>query len=434
MNSMQGAGALLVGAWLAFTAVAHGQETSAAAGGTLALAGSKADSCAGDCWAECGPCTTNSTWYAGVDYLLWWMKDPRLPFPVVTSGSPGAGNPGALNDPATQVLLGPGGLNYPVLSGVRATLGLWLDSEQTTSVEVSGFWLQRAHASYTAGSDAGGNPVLANPLLLNFPGGPLGQEGANLVAFPGSYAGAISVANATQLWGVEANLTGGGFDFGGDRLRGDVRWLGGLRYLNLTDTTSISETSSQLANAALPQFFLGQLVPFPATIVTQDRFAASNQFLGPQIGFRAEASAGRWSAGLSSELALGWNQEFLAVQGNSALIQPGLPAQVAAGGLYAQPSNIGRYTSNVFEVIPEVNTWLGVRLGERALVSVGYDFLFLSHVVRSEDQLDRRIDLGQVAANNLFYTPGFVGQDPALPFHQTNMWVQGLTFSLRFNF
>jgi uncharacterized RmlC-like cupin family protein len=122
------------------------------------------------------------------------------------------------------------------------------------------------------------------------------------------------------------------------------------------------------------------------------------------------------------------------VSGTSTLYQPGQAALTAPGGVYAQLSNIGRYSSNVFAVVPEIEARVGYRLTDHVLASVGYDFLYISRAVRASEQLDRRTDELQVPAGNPAYVPGYVGHYPVVPFTQTSLWVQGLTVSLRLDF
>src|SRR5262245_40825308 len=53
-------------------------------------------------WVEEGvPC-----FWAGCDYLLWWIKRPAEPIPLVTTGDPKSPIPGAFGQPGTMVLVG----------------------------------------------------------------------------------------------------------------------------------------------------------------------------------------------------------------------------------------------------------------------------------------------------------------------------------------
>lgn len=371
--------------------------------------------------------------YAGSDYLLWWMKQPGQSAPLVTTGNPMADNPGAVGDPATQGLLGPGGLHYPLLSGVRGRVGAWLDGDQKTNLEFSGFWLQQAQAHYQFSSDLTGNPLLANPLTFSSPGlAP--YSGTNLITYPGGYAGGVSVLNSTSLWGAEVDLGRTIYEYHQGCWQANIRGLVGFRYLNLQDTLSITTTSSVNADSILPLFYLGNAINPPATLGTLDRISASNHFYGGQLGLASQGSFGHWSVGVTGKIAFGPNQELITVQGNSALYQPGMAPIPAVGGIYAQPSNIGRYRSTVFDVVPEVEAKLAYRLGNHTQLSVGYNFLYFNHIARAAEQIDVRSDTAQIPSGNPFYVPGSVGQYPQMPFHQTNLWAQGITFGCRLDF
>src|SRR5262245_7765549 len=67
----------------------------------------------------------NGMWFS-VEYLLWTLRDPDLPAPLVTSGGGGV-------LPATNVLLAEDGLDYPPFSGGRVSAGFWLDSDRVWS-------------------------------------------------------------------------------------------------------------------------------------------------------------------------------------------------------------------------------------------------------------------------------------------------------------
>src|SRR4051794_32368510 len=55
-------------------------------------------------WPTCEvPC-----FWAGGDYLVWWLKRPPQPVPLITTGDPNSPVPGGLGQPGTQILAGGG--------------------------------------------------------------------------------------------------------------------------------------------------------------------------------------------------------------------------------------------------------------------------------------------------------------------------------------
>src|SRR5262249_49431111 len=80
--------------------------------------------------------------------------------------------------------------------------------------------------------------------------------------------------------------------------------------------------------------------------------------------------------------------------------------QTFRGGYLAQPTNIGRFSRDTFAVVPELNLSVGWQPRDWLTLTVGYNFLYLSDVLRPGDQIDRPINPTQ--------GPAFVG-DPSQP-------------------
>ncbi len=113
------------------------------------------------------PAASGPRFWARSEYLQWWVKDAPLPVPIVTTGNPNVGFPtlntaGGIGQPLTQILLGNQNLDFGSFSGMRFTLGGWIDDDRVIGVEVSGFMLERRPYNFAAASDATGTP---RPLL-----------------------------------------------------------------------------------------------------------------------------------------------------------------------------------------------------------------------------------------------------------------------------
>src|SRR5437879_3605898 len=95
-----------------------------------------------DCSCPPNSCENFRFWARG-EYLLWWVKNAPLPVPLVTTGDPNTGLragvniAGAIGQPGTQVLVGNNSENLGAFSGMRFTLGGWLDNEQRLGIEAS---------------------------------------------------------------------------------------------------------------------------------------------------------------------------------------------------------------------------------------------------------------------------------------------------------
>jgi hypothetical protein len=351
--------------------------------------------------------------YLNAEYLLWWTRSDRTPPLVTTSSNPA--DFGFLGSPTTQVLFG-GTLDRNPYNGARLTAGYYLDDCGHTAIEVSGFILGQETARFMASSAQ--YPVIARPFFnLN-----QGIEFSQLIASPGVSTGNVQISAPSRFWGAEANLRCNvccGCDW-------KVDALGGFRYLNLEESISIQENIQGLAGAP---------APFTNALVTvNDHFATRNQFYGGQLGLDAEFHRGPWSLDLRGKLALGETHQHLTIDGSERLVAADGTVTVSRGGLLALPSNIGQFNRDRFSVVPEIGVSLGYQLTEHLRVSVGYNFLYWTNVLRPGQQIDRVIDVTQIPN---FAAPGTAptGQNrPAVPFKESDFWAQGLTVGLEFRY
>src|SRR5439155_7836798 len=126
-----------------------------------------------------------------------------------------------------------------------------------------------------------------------------------------------------------------------------------------------------------------------------------SQFYGGQVGARLETSFGKTFVETTARVALGSMHEVLNVGGSSTVTNGafGAPTGAFAGGVFGEPSNSGRFVRNSFAVVPEVQVKAGYQLLQNVRGFVGYNFLYVSDVVRPGSQIDRNINPTQ---NTLF--------------------------------
>jgi hypothetical protein len=337
---------------------------------------------------------------------------------MVTTGNPTDPLPGALGQPGTRPLFGGGGLDYGTFSGGRLTVGGWLDCEQTIGIEGGGFLLEQRGNRFAAASNASGNPPLylpvvnQDPLSINF-----GRQSIYTVADPlfpdptGPTYGHVAVRSATRLWGTELN---GLVNLGGGPCCA-VDGIAGLRYLDLRESLHLSGFSNDLFDD-LQQTF-------------NDNFSTRNQFYGGQVGARFRYRSDNFVLAATGKVAVGSTHQVVDVQGSSVWGGTGFapPAGVYPGGVYTQPSNIGRTTTNTFAVVPQVGLKLALNLTPCLSASVGYDFLYWSSVVRPGNQIDHNLNPTQ------FPGAGVVG--PLLPaplFNRNDFVAHGLSLGFAF--
>jgi hypothetical protein len=349
--------------------------------------------------------------YLNGEYLLWWLKQDKVPVLASTSTNPF--DNGELGKPTTSVLFGGDGLDGSARSGFRITGGWWLDETcKDDGIEVSGFYLSPRSTNFDANSSQ--FPVIARPFFnVN-----QGIEFAQLTAFPGIATGNLSINNESNLFGAEINARCNLCC--GCNYRVDV--LGGFRYLDLEESLSLTETGLFLPGDGPPQ--AGD------TFLVHDYFGTRNQFYGGQVGLSGEYDIGRFSVTGWTKVALGDTHQDILIDGNQVITAPNGTAQQFKGGLLALTSNIGRYHQDRFSVVPELNLNIGYQLTDHVRVFVGYDVLYWNNVVRPGGQIDRNLDITLIP-NVPVPGVGPAGQNqPSAPRPGTDLWVQGVTFGM----
>jgi hypothetical protein len=353
------------------------------------------------------------------------MQIPAL----VTSGT--QASEGVLGAAGTQTLVGEQMLDQ-MFSGARLRLGLWADPCRQHAWEVDGFFIGEATESNTfSGTGAAGTSVLARPFfnVLTSTASPSGREDAELVAFPGQLSGTVTVEATSQLHGVGVHGMRTFCESSGcgpaalscDYVPQQCRLAGflGWRYLNLDESLQINEELTSL----LPS-------PDNGRFSIEDRFATGNIFNGVDIGAIWQGSRGPYSFDFLMRMALGTNRRSVTIDGATSLSGSGSVTNNfadATGGILAQRTNIGDYTSNAFAVVPELGITLGYAISPQWRATFGYTFMYWSNVVRPGDQIDRDVN------PNLFppeATP-FTGLErPAFAFVESDLWVNGLSVGL----
>ncbi len=384
------------------------------------------------------PCPT--VWF-NAEYLFWSFKSPRLSSTLVTSdpNPPVGNNPpaGELGAATTQEFVRSDSLKYSPADGVRIGGGIYFDSHNIVSMEVVGFVFDRRSSSIQTASDQTGRPLIFVPFFDN--------QGAGTGTGPGEFGfaaaipdfriGGVTVSSSTTLWGIESNLVNCVYQspcFG-------VSLISGFRYVDLQETVQITQQSTAI-NGSTINFGVPQAAP--ATISVVDSFRGRNQFYGGQIGVRAATTWRQLFFALQGKLALGSTHEVVEVEGISTLNQASatangvsqvLPPTTVAVGRFAAPTNIGRHLSDRFAILPETEGRIGVTLGPNLMLYVGYDFMYLNHVARPGDQIDRAIDLTQIPTA-FEYNPAVAGTRPRVPFTQSYFWAQGFDFGVEISY
>ena len=278
-------------------------------------------------------------------------------------------------------------------------------------LEVDYFFLAQNSAAATFGSN--GDPQFSRPVIIG------GQETVQFVSLPGVVTGSVSVNTFSQLWGLEMNAR--------QKLWCNpyawIDMLYGYRHLDLSEGITIAENLVQLNR-------LGNL-----GIQISDGFNTRNVFNGGQIGIQGECHfLPRFFVGGSFKFAMGDMHEQVNINGSLAYTPlPGGTTTAFNTGILANGTNVGNHQSDRFAVIPEMNLKLGFDINEHWRIWAGYDFLFVSNVVRPGDQIDRRINTSQIPLPAPLGAQALVGAAlPAVLFRTTSFYAQGVNFGVQY--
>lgn len=384
-----------------------------------------------DLFLDCGPVMyvrgPTGNLYGTVEFLLWHLRDSKLP-PLITTSSVLTRNvpfiPGAIGSPGTVELFG-GDINHGWTPGVRGTLGYWFDPCQTLGIEGGVFGLEHRGVTYVAGSE--GNPPLFRPFFNQSPTlvPPFVGEDVQDVAFPSELSGVVIANLDSRLWGAELNLRKS-LCYGMTRhcTCYSVDLLGGFRYLSLDETLQIDED--------LVTRRVDNLGPPPGTrFVLHDEFRTDNRFYGGQLGAVAEFRRGVWFLNVRGLVALGGTRQEVRIDGATVATAPNGQTLVRRGGLLTQPTNIGHYERTVFSVVPEVGINVGCQVTEGLRIFAGYSFLYWSNVARPGEAVDRVVNVTQLPGSPVPFSgparPAFVWSD-------TDLWVHGLNAGLELRY
>jgi hypothetical protein len=361
--------------------------------------------------------------YFRAEYLAWWIKDYALPALVTTSTTQEA--VGRLGFPDTKVLYG-GEVDGDVRHGTRLTLGWGAGGDDDGGYGVEGVYFVLGRHSNPFSASSAGDPVLARPFFDVNAGVQRVEQVANVRLTDAmgntvvrASAGTIGVANPSRIWGAELLATSpAGWGFGGQRFQ----LLAGYRHLSWYEGLAVRE---DLVRPADPQ--AGGEVRF----LVNDAFATRNQFHGAELALRTGWAAGPWSLEATGKVALGVVRQTVSITGFTLTTPTGGVADLQPGGLLALGSNIGHYEHTRFAVLPELTLNLGYQVTEGLRGFIGYNFLYLSSVVRPGDQVDTNLNLNLLPPQ----APPPIGVlRPAFPFKDRDTWIQGAQAGVEWRF
>jgi hypothetical protein len=370
------------------------------------------------------PCSP-AVWFEA-EGLAWWVTKAPIPVPLVTVG-PATGFSGALGQPGTEILYGQKPVNFGTLTGLRMTLGAWIDPQEDFGMEGGGFFLAPRAPRFLATSDATGNPVFAQPVNITGVG-----ERAYASSFPNQFVGSIQVDSWLRLysWEIDAMAR----IYRGDYLQWDL--LLGFRDLRLSEQLTIESNVIPLVPGAIT--FLRTPVPANARVLTRDSFGASNDVFVGQLATRVRLAWNQLSADVTAKFGFGAVSESVRIQGGTFVYPTTTaltPTRSAVGGILALPSNIPGADGKARTVAEsELTGRLNYDILDGVRLSAGYNLLYVSEVARPGNQIDRTVNPNQVPTDPAF--GAFPGQPnrPVFEFHRSTFWAHGITAGIAFLF
>jgi hypothetical protein len=336
--------------------------------------------------------------YFGAEYILWFLREGRIP-PILTTSSPASA--GILGASDTRVLYGDDRLETrhgDRFNGMRLTVGYWLTP--LLAIEGEAFVLERDSTYFKAISN--GSEVLAFP----YTNAATGLPASTVIAGPspnGLLRGAFVGYSRVELFGQQVNLVGVLADGPGGRLEA----LAGARFLEMRDRLDLTSVS--------------YVLPAQATLLSfDDHFRTHDVFYGGQAGLRGTLNRGRWSLQLRGSMALGGDDQMVQTYAAN-LVQTPLSLKLLNTGLFVQDSNLGTFHRGAFDMVYETGVNIGFQLTPRITVFGGYTFLWWVNPIRAGDQVDTTLNL-----------TGSSPARPVIPFREDSFWAQGLNAGVSF--
>jgi hypothetical protein len=361
--------------------------------------GCQTGGCQSGCCNNCD-CSTNSF---RMEWLGWFTRGRNTP-PLVTSSPAGTAraDAGVLGLTDTEILYGNDPIGTNLRNGLRLTFDhLFADGITTGTVRFWGI----EDGSETFAINSTNRPIIGRPFNnTGLVAG--GVQDALLIAFPGVTAGGeISVLSKNDLIGADLWISRNWCDDGCS----SIDWLAGYQFSRLDDSIVIDSSFTSIdPNIA---------VPVGSTITVRDAFRTQNEFHGASVGLVGRSYRGVVTLEALGKIALGNMRQQVAINGASTLTTPGGPTQTGGTGLYAQSSNIGTFSRNMFTFVPELNVNLIYDVNQSWRLIGGYSFIYWNNVVLAGNQIDPNVPVPFVVGST----------SPEVKFQRSDFWVQGIS-------
>jgi hypothetical protein len=275
--------------------------------------------------------------------------------------------------PTTTILAGGDEVNDRLRSGFELSGGYMIDPVDGISVSADYFNAGRDSYGFVDGPNSG--QILARPFF----DAEAGQQSAQMIDVPLELAGRVDVTSFADFQGggaaLEAHLwqVGDPYTYCRDWISAVV----GYRYYQHNSLVQIRDSLAVLPDTSTPLL--------PGTLIAGlDKFAASNEFNGIELGFKGRLQRDIWWLDGSALVAFGQNRRAAFVEGSTVTAVPGGGVSVSGDGLLvSSQTNFGRYKDTHDEAIPRLRLGGGVKLNDWVSCQIGYNVIIWDDVVQS---------------------------------------------------
>jgi Putative beta barrel porin-7 (BBP7) len=304
----------------------------------------------------CGPMI-----WTQVDYLLWRAKGGLVP-PLVV-GVYTSANPPLPTDPRMAFPVSDDRINGDLKSGYRLGAGVWIDKPNGTGIEAiySSFLSTENTNTFVGGS----NVILARPFV------DVVQRNPSLLRLSdpaGTMRGIAQVRSTFDSNGAELNVLPRGPAMIGE----EMHWILGVRYSSLEENLTVAAAST--SNGLSVSDF--------------DSFTTRNRFYGPQVGGNWHWDRDRLGIDFTLKMAIGGMTQETSIDGGSTAMFTSGARLDRPGGLLALQSNIGDFNRTKLAWVRDTSLGLTYRVMDNVQLRLGYEFFWVSSVLRPGQQID----------------------------------------------
>ncbi|MEO9591966.1 BBP7 family outer membrane beta-barrel protein [Rhodopirellula bahusiensis] len=348
------------------------------------------------------------------DYMQLWVDGQHAPSLGTTGGAGTArDDAGEIGQVGTETLYG-GMLGDDSRAAGRFEIGRYLGD---TGLAISGSILFSEDISSRFSADGSQYSILARPYVDVTPGGINNGEAADLIQFNNDLRGNLSVDSSTEFGGADVLMRALLINQRGRQMESFV----GYRFLQLDDRLTIHDERRALVDGGGMQ--AGSLLE------QTDDFSVENRFHGATMGIRSTTSGPVWSFNTAVQLGIGVTHSSVAASGASVSTEPqaggGVITSRSNTGLLVRSTNSGVREFDELAVAPEIQLSVTRHFWNDWDVTIGYQFLYLSRVMRAAEQIDPLLNLSDLSIG------GFEGSrrpDPAGTYN--DLLAHGITFGV----